>query len=186
MIAAVALLIAGCAPAGDQGEATSGLLQSTTAGPLLAIRNARIPMDGVLSGGQPTEEQIEAAARTGFRTVINLRTDREEGFEWEREALERRGMRYLHIPIAGAGGLTRDNVEAIGRALSDALEAGPTLFHCGSGNRIGAVLALRRAWIEGAAPDKALAYGQAGGLTHIEPATRKLLGLPAAPALQGE
>lgn len=164
---------------GDDAKPTAQSHPPAMSGALLAIRNARVPVDGVLSGGQPSEEQIEAAARAGFRTVINLRTDQESGFEWERETVERLGMRYVHIPVAGAGGLTRDNVEAVDRALKDALDAGPTLLHCGSGNRIGAVLALRRAWLEGAAPDDALAHGQAGGLTRLEPAVRELLGLPA-------
>ena len=188
LITAFALVSAGCSSADEPAEPPSELPSSTTAattGPLLAIRNARVPMDGVLSGGQPTEEQIEAAAQAGIRTVINLRTERESGFEWERDAVERLGMRYVHIPVTGTEGLTRANVEAIDRALSDALEAGPTLFHCGSGNRIGAVLALRRAWVEGAAPDEALAYGQARGLTSLEPAVRELLE-PAEPAPTGE
>jgi uncharacterized protein (TIGR01244 family) len=176
----LALVIAGSAAAGEQADATSDQSPATP-GPLLAIPNARVPMDGVLSGGQPSEEQIEAAARTGIRTVINLRTDREPGFEWERDAVERLGMRYVHIPVAGAGGLTRDNVEAVDRALKDARAAGPTLLHCGSGNRVGAMLALRRAWLEDAAPGEALAYGQAGGLTGLEPAVRELLDLAAAP-----
>ena len=172
IIAAAALSTGGCGPADRGGDA---------AVPLLAIRNARIPMDGVLSGGQPTEDQFETAARAGFRTVINLRTDREEGSAWEREIVERLGMRYVQIPVAGANGLTRDNINDSDQALREALETGPTLLHCGSGNRVGAVLALREAWIKGSAPDEALAYGRATGLTSLEPTTRELLGLPAKP-----
>jgi hypothetical protein len=51
------------------------------------------------------------------------------------------------------------------------------LFHCGSGNRIGAVLALQAAWLDGVAAEDALDYGRANGLTSLEPTTRELLGL---------
>jgi len=146
--------------------------------PLVAIRNARVPMDGLLSGGQPTPSQIEAAARGGFRTVINLRTDQEPGFEWEREAVLKAGMRYVQIPV-GADGLARENVERIDAALGKALTDGPVLLHCGSGNRIGAVLALREVWLGGKPPEEALSYGLASGLTGLEGKVREILELPS-------
>jgi len=177
----LAALVASCAPAGSPpaapagGDTPAAAAHSTE---LLPIPNARIPEAGVLSGGQPTPEQIEAASKAGFRTVINLRTAEEKGFEWESTEVERLGMRYVQIPVAGADGLTRDNVEQIDAALREAREAGPVLLHCGSGNRIGAILALRKAWLEGAEPDAALKYGLATGLTRLEGDTRKILGLP--------
>jgi uncharacterized protein (TIGR01244 family) len=134
-------------------------------------------MEGVLSGGQPSQEQFEAAARAGFRTVLNLRTDSEPGFEWEQAAVEGLGMRYVQIPVEGVKGLTRENIERIDDALSSARNEGPVLLHCGSGNRIGAVLALRAAWVADVDSEAALAYGLASGLTRLEPATRELLGL---------
>ena len=146
--------------------------------PLVAIPNARVPMDGLLSGGQPTPSQIESAARGGFRTVINLRTDQEPGFEWEREAVEKAGMRYIQIPV-GAEGLARENVERIDAALAKALSEGPVLLHCGSGNRIGAVLALREAWLGGKPSEEALNYGLASGLTRLEGKVREILDLPS-------
>ncbi len=148
-----------------------------------AIPNARTPLAGVRSGGQPTPEQIEEAAGAGFRTVINLRADGEPGFEWEREAVERLGMQYVHIPVAGAPGLTHENVERLDTALADARQRGPALLHCASGNRIGAMLALREAWVRGAGPSDALRFGLDAGLTKLEPDVRALLGLPAADAV---
>ena len=92
---------------------------------LVPIPNATVPMPGVVSGGQPTESQIEAAAERGYRTVINLRTEQEPGFEWERELVETTGMRYVHIPVTGADGLTRENVELLDAALNEARDEGP-------------------------------------------------------------
>jgi len=177
-----ALLTSAAVVAEDGAGAGAAVASIERATLLLPIKNARIPLAGVLSGGQPTPEQIESAARAGVRTVINLRTDEEPGFEWERAAVEGHGMRYVHIPVAGASGLTRRNVERIDAALFGSLEQGPVLLHCASGNRIGAVLALREAWILNTDAESALQYGVRSGLRGLEPETRKLLGLSGSAA----
>jgi uncharacterized protein (TIGR01244 family) len=159
-------------PASDTGDAVA-----STA--LLPIRNARVPLAGVLSGGQPTPEQIESASRAGFRTVINLRSEQEQGFEWEAEAVEELGMRYVWIPVAGKDGLSHDNVGRLDAALGEALERGPVLLHCASGNRIGAMLALRARWLQDTPADEALDFGLANGLTSLRETTESLLDAPA-------
>ena len=52
----------------------------------------------------------------------------------------------------------------------------PVLVHCGSGNRVGALFALRAAWLQGVAPAQAVALGRAAGMTALEPAIRGILG----------
>lgn len=177
----LASLACGQGSADDQGQAGATPPIAVTPGAattsLIPIANARVPAPGLLSGGQPTPAQIEAAAQAGFRTVINIRTAEEPGYEWERALVERLGMDYVQMPVGGADTLTRENVGAIDEALDAALARGPVLFHCASGNRIGATLALRAAWFEGASPEEALAYGQASGMTRLTEATRSLLGL---------
>lgn len=165
-------------PAGPRAEDGTASTPAPPATMLLSIRNARIPMDGVLSGGQPGQEQIEAAARAGFRTVINMRGEDEPGFEWEHEAVEGLGMKYVLLPVTGKDSLTREKIERFGATLREAREDGPVLLHCASGNRIGVVLALHAAWIEGLDPADALKYGLASGMTRAEGMTRELLGLP--------
>ena len=150
---------------------------TATASLLLPIPNARIPMDGLLSGGQPTKEQIEAASHAGYRTVINMRGAKEPGFEWEAQMVEQLGMKYEHLPVTGKDSLTREQIEHIDAVLTAALEEGPVLLHCASGNRIGAVMALRAAWVDGMDPEEAVAYGKASGMTRTEGLTRELLGL---------
>lgn len=149
---------------------------------LLPVPGARIPIAGVLSGGQPTQEQIAAAGAAGYKTVINLRPATEPGFEWEPAAVKAAGMSYVSIPVAGTDGLTKENVQQLDAALEEASAKGPVLLHCASGNRIGAMLALRAAWLEGKDPASALAYGKASGLTHLEPAVKSLLGIPETEA----
>ncbi len=144
---------------------------------LVPIPNARIPVAGVLSGGQPTQEQIAAAGAAGYKTVINLRADTEPGFEWEAAAVKASGMSYVSIPVAGAADLTKETVARLDVALKEAVAKGPVLLHCGSGNRNGALLALRAAWIEGKEPAAALEYGKAAGLTGLEPSVKSILGI---------
>ena len=175
----IALALA-CAAALTLAAAGEGPAATTAAAPQLPIENARAPLPGLLSTAQPTPEQVELASRAGYRTVINLRTPEESGFEWERETVERLGMRYVNIPVAGVSGLTREVVERFDAELRKGLADGPVLLHCASGNRNGALLALRAAWIEGVAPEQALRLGIDAGLTRLEGATRERLGLAEA------
>lgn len=144
------------------------------------LPNGRAPLPRVVTGGQPSAEQLAGLAAAGFRTVVNLRADGEPSPVGEPEAaVEGLGMRYVHIPVAGAEGLDRENARALSEVLADEA-AYPVAVYCGSGNRVGALLALEAAWIERAAPEEALELGLDAGLTRLEPQVRELLGLPPA------
>ena len=177
LLVATATIASEFVRAGDQGTARAEVDTTGGATLLLPIKNARVPMDGMLSGGQPTPEQIEAAARVGYRTVINLRGEKESGFEWESQLVEELGMKYVLLPVTGKDSLTRERIERIDAVLAAALKEGPVLLHCASGNRVGAVLALRAAWVEEMDLEEALAYGRASGMTGAEGVARELLGL---------
>jgi uncharacterized protein (TIGR01244 family) len=177
--ALLACAAAACTVNGDSGAKAVGGNAEPCGTQLIAVPNARIPVEGVLTGGQPTREQLEFAAETGYLTVINLRPDDEKGaLEDEATLVADLGMRYVHLPVGSAKDLTEDNVRLLDSALS---EAGPILFHCASGNRVGALLALRAALVYGVRPEEALALGRRAGLSRLEETTRKLLGVSAAP-----
>jgi uncharacterized protein (TIGR01244 family) len=143
----------------------------------IAIPNARATLPGLISGGQPTVENLEWAARNGYRTVINLRTPGEGGeIPNEDEVVTGLGMQYVSLPVAGADGVTAENAERLAEVLQDD-EALPILLHCGSGERIGALLALKAHELDGLPPDEALEFGRASGLTRLEPLVREKLGL---------
>jgi len=127
-------------------------------------------------GGQPTLEQFETLAERGYTTVINLRSEAEMTEEIAgREAVENLGMEYVFIPVASPADLNRENV----RLFADALEAadGPTVVHCASGNRIGAIFALKAFYLDDMPAEEALEIGLASGLTSLEPVVRQQLGL---------
>jgi uncharacterized protein (TIGR01244 family) len=144
--------------------------------PTFDILNARTPFEGVLTGGQVTEEALAAAAAAGYRTVVNLRTLEEEGAWDETAVVEGLGMRFVHLPMAGGAGLTEDNARALAAVL-DEPENYPVLIHCGSGNRVGALLALKAFQLDGKRAEEALEIGHRAGLTRLEPAVRERLGI---------
>ncbi|MEM9291075.1 MAG: protein tyrosine phosphatase family protein [Acidobacteriota bacterium] len=140
----------------------------------LEIRNSALPLPNVLTAGQPTEEQLRQAAELGFRTVINLRSEGEDlGFDEAAVATEL-GLEYLAIPISGAQDLTPKAVETLSEALANA-PTQPVLLHCASSNRVGALLALKAQWLDGASTQEALILGREAGLTRLEPAVTEML-----------
>lgn len=146
----------------------------------LGIRNAVQVEPGLISSGQPTEEQLAALPELGYRVVIQLRPSDEEGAGWEEAKAEQLGVRFLRIPVAGAAGLTEENARALDAALKEAGDDG-VVVACASGNRVGGLLALRAHLCGGATAEEALAIGKRSGLTRGEPAVREVLGLPEAP-----
>lgn len=84
---------------------------------------------------QITVDDVEAAARQGFKTLINNRPDGEDpsqpsGHEIE-AAARAAGLAYFHIPVRG--GPTPEQVETTGRVIEQA--AKPVLAFCRSGTR---------------------------------------------------
>jgi uncharacterized protein (TIGR01244 family) len=91
---------------------------------------------GVAGGGQPAEEALPRLKELGFRTLINLRTEGERGYQpGEKAALEQAGLRYVHVPVTAAT-LSAADVAAV-RAILEDPAAAPVLIHCTSGNRVG-------------------------------------------------
>lgn len=130
------------------------------------------------SAGQPSMEDLAEAAAKGIRTVINLRGSEEPVAFDERAEVQRLGLRYITVPIAGAQDLGRATIELFARELKQARLSGPVLIHCGSGNRVGAAIALQRGWIEGCTAQEALASGRSAGLASLEPVVANLLESP--------
>ncbi len=159
------------AAAKDGAEESHDVAESLD--PSTLLPNGRQPFENVVTGGQPTVEGLQQASELGFRTVINLRTPGESPIG--QEAVEAAGMSYVSIPVSGASGLTRENAQALAEALNQA--EGPVLVHCGSGNRVGALFALKAYHVDNASPEAALAVGIESGLTRLKPAVRKHLGL---------
>lgn len=129
------------------------------------------PVDGITSAGQPDEVAFKVFAENGYAAVIDLRTEGEDRGLDEQTVVEELGMDYVPLPI-GRDGISFENAKALDKLISryDA----PVLVHCGSANRVGALLALRSS-LAGADDEAAIEVGKEGGLTRLEPQVRKVL-----------
>lgn len=142
------------------------------------LSNERHPAPGLLTGGAPTAAAgFQALAKAGYRTFIDLRSDAELPPD-TRAAAEAAGLRYQRIPIAGDQDLNLGTARALD-ALLDESATSPVAVACASGNRVGALFAVRAFWLDGLPAEEALALGRQSGLTRLEPSVRSLLGLPA-------
>jgi len=100
-------------------------------------------------GGQPDENDIQTLQEKGFRTIVNLRTEDDEGFRAEEEhEVENKGLNYAAIPVSPV--LLDDRaVQRFSSALSSD-DAPPSYVHCGSGGRAGLLtllhLAVENGW----------------------------------------
>ncbi len=141
---------------------------------LIPIRNAKL-RQGVLVGGHPTSEQLTAASRAGYKTIINLQMPTEPGVAAERALARQLGISYVSIPVAGAAGMTEPNARALAKALSEA--KGPTIVHCASGNRVGGLYGLKAFYVDKRPAAEAFALAKATGMTSLTEVVRKILGL---------
>lgn len=140
--------------------------------PLVPIPNAKVTQSGLLVGGQPTPAQLKAIQEAGYRTVVNLRPESERGDEGEQAAVERMGMTFVSIPVAGAAGLTEQNARALGKAL-DAQDALPAVVHCSTGQRVAALLGLKAFVVDRMSATAAISMAKSLGLTKLEDALRE-------------
>lgn len=184
LVALLALI--GCGGAADHGEgeqvAAFDVEGTVEIDPLTLLPNAKQPEEGLLLGGQPTVEQLEQARDLGFQTVINMRGTDEPGPA--RDDVEALGMTYVALPVAGAEGISEENARALAVALDKA--EGPVIVHCGSGNRVGALFALKAHYVDGATAEEALQLGLDYGLTRLEPVVKERLDAVGEPSYVGE
>lgn len=131
------------------------------------------PVDGITSAGQPDEKELAVFAESGYVLVIDMRGPEEDrGIENYKGTVEATGMQYVAFPIADDDDISFEAARELDALLEDA--TGPVLLHCKSGNRVGAVLALRES-LAGADVEAALRYGRDAGMTRLEPLVRKVL-----------
>ncbi len=81
-------------------------------------------------------------------------------------------MQYVAFPVLGRDAISFETAAQLDALLEDV--DGPVLLHCGSGNRVGALLALRQS-LKGATDEEALAFGKDAGMTRLEPRVREVL-----------
>lgn len=130
------------------------------------------PIDGITSSGQPDAEVLEVVAASGYVAVIDMRGPGENRGLDEKAVIETLGLEYVEFPLVGSEAISFENARRLDKLLTEF--DGPVLLHCGSGNRVGAILALRHS-LQGADDQDAMEYGKSAGLTSLEPLVKDRL-----------
>jgi protein tyrosine phosphatase (PTP) superfamily phosphohydrolase (DUF442 family) len=102
------------------------------------VANACQILPGLLTGGQPTEQQLRALKDAGGSIVLDVRDPMEPRPLDEAGLVAQLGMEYVNIPIR-AGGLDDAILDRVLTVLRGA-QGRTVFFHCGGGNRVGGAL----------------------------------------------
>ena len=165
ILAAVVALTAACGggDATPEGEAAA-----------LGIENVAAPMPGLLTTAQPTAEQVAELQALGYDRFISFQVANEPGAGWEEAGIPGAGGTFQRIPVGSPDDLTRENVQALAAAL-ESTDGEDTVLYCASSNRVGAMLALKAFWLDGASPEEALSLGRRAGMRALEPDVRRIM-----------
>lgn len=115
------------------------------------IYNYRRVNEHLITGGQPSEDQLRAAAAEGVTTVINLAIlDPRYALPDEAGLVRALGMVYYHIPVEWERPTAADF--AAFEQVMDAVGQAKTLLHCAANFRVTAFYSLyavkRLGWTE--------------------------------------
>ena len=102
------------------------------------VANACQILPNVITGGQPTAEQLKALKEAGGGIVLDLRDPMEPRPVDEASLVRELGMEYVNVPVR-AGSLDDATLERILAVLRGAGDR-TVFFHCGSGSRVGGAL----------------------------------------------
>lgn len=122
------------------------------------------PSQGMSTSGQPDESALRVFVESGYAAVIDLRTEGEDRGIDEKAVVEDLGMNYESLPITRSD-ITYEKAAALDELIASYDE--PVLVHCGSADRVGALMALR-ASAGGADDEGAIEVGKQAGLTSAE------------------
>ena len=97
--------------------------------------------------GQPSAAEFRMAKENGIEVVITLRQDGE--IDWNEEALvEQLGLKFHQVSFRTPASLTDAILDETLELMRQADET-PTMLHCGSANRVGAIWLAHRVLHDG-------------------------------------
>lgn len=110
----------------------------TTFDALAGLTNACQATPNIVTGGQPTAEQIAAFKKAGGAVVLDIRDPMEPRPFDEPGTVKGAGLEYVNIPVV-SGQVGAVQIERIHEVLK-ANQGKEILFHCASANRVGGAL----------------------------------------------
>ncbi len=166
----LALLLAAC---GGDTQSTTTQQDAET----IVFQNGEIPFGGfAFSSGQPSEARLkELAPRVASIVSFRMR-DEVKDFD-ESAVVVRAGGTHKSIPFAKETLKNPMRRQGAYAAFEEAMKSDKlTWFHCGSGNRVGALWAMYNAEVKKQPLEDSIAEGRKAGLTKLEPLVREILG----------
>jgi len=133
---------------------------------LISLKNVNQAYPNIITGGQPSVEDLTKLKAMGVKTIVNLRTSGEFNGYNEASEASKLGVNYISLEISGNSGITLENAKKFDQILNK-LE-GKALVHCASSNRVGALFALRAALIQGKSSEEAIIEGKRAGLKSLQ------------------
>ncbi|MGC2660337.1 MAG: tyrosine-protein phosphatase [Bryobacteraceae bacterium] len=157
----------------------AGLLVGSLCSPLLAQQIEGIARFSEVNphlyrGGQPTLSALEALAKLGVVTDLDLRAGGERGVAEERQA-KALGMHYINFPLNGLRAPRKEQIDQVMALLQDS-KNWPVFVHCQHGvDRTGTVIACYRiafdSWPNGRAEKEA----EERGMHSVERSMKKFI-----------
>ena len=135
--------------------------------PVTHIRNFDRVNDHIYRSGEPSLVGLQELGALGIRRVIDLR-EKSEATEFEKETLEKLGIKYINIPLAALSAPSNAQIQSVLKLLTDN-DSGPVLLHCRRGkDRTGTVIACYRIQHDGWNNQRALAEAKEHGMSRLE------------------
>lgn len=106
---------------------------------IAGVPNANEPLPGLVTGGQPSGAHLGALKAAGCEVIFDCRDPMEPRPLREPEEARACGLEYLCIPVAH-GGVSDETFAAVRRTVGGLVGKRKALFHCASGNRVGAAM----------------------------------------------
>jgi len=113
--------------------------------------------------GQPSVEDLRVLKKQGIETIITLRMPGEVPWD-EAAAVKKEGMKFVSVPFQGPDELKPKVFDEVLKILRDKKKRGPTVLHCGSANRVGALWYAHRVLEGKLSPEAALKEAKTVGL----------------------
>ena len=107
----------------------------TTFDALAGLTNACQATPNIVTGGQPTAEQLAAFKKAGGGVVLDIRDPMEPRPLDEPRVAREAGLEYVNIPVV-SGQVSAAQIDKITEVLR-ANAGKQILFHCASANRVG-------------------------------------------------
>jgi len=123
---------------------------------IAGIHNAGKINDVLFRGAQPKENGLAELKKLGITTVVDLRGEDREKYEWERKKTESLGMRFVHLAVSGWAPPSDEQVAQFLALFRDNRHQ-KVFVHCRFGDdRTGVFVATYRMAVDKWSPEQAM------------------------------